>query len=311
MFLMFSSCSIFGDFFLTVCPLLYLLSVISLGKQLHVNSNGLDADAGKLFLPIVDKPHFEVFSGIPIKQIRENTVTKLDLKGSDGKQLEACGGVVLAHVLTGNTSVQQLDASSNAMGSAGAKAFGDTLLVNKTLQTLDVSDNSFGKVQVGEQVKLKSSGETCTVLGVKDSGKFDIKFANGKECDDYMEPSEFEWESQVSALCAGVAASPSLLSVSTIFCDPLAVIFLTPPLFPTMYVARCFREQAGSRGRKGRRGGPEDQPGTVHHCSQRQGQEHHHPCRSASPEHSGHPGLQRARPSRGWRDVHRGRAAEE
>jgi hypothetical protein len=51
---------------------------------LHVNSNGLNADAGKLFLPIVDKPHFEVFSGIPIKQIRENTVTKLDLKGSKG-----------------------------------------------------------------------------------------------------------------------------------------------------------------------------------------------------------------------------------
>ena len=102
------------------------------------------------------------------------------------------------------------------MGTAGAKAFGDMLLGNKTLQTLDVSDNNFGKFVVGDQVKLKSSGETCTVLGVKDSGKFDIKFANGKDCDDYMAPSEFELMG-ILAFCAGVAASPSLVSVSTTF----------------------------------------------------------------------------------------------
>ena len=50
------------------------------------------------------------------------------------------------------------------MGTAGAKAFGDTLLVNKTIQTLDVSENSFGKPVVGDQVKLKSSGEMKVVI---------------------------------------------------------------------------------------------------------------------------------------------------
>ena len=50
------------------------------------------------------------------------------------------------------------------MGTSGAKAFGDMLLVNKTMQTLDVSDNSFGKPVVGDEVKIKSSGETCTVF---------------------------------------------------------------------------------------------------------------------------------------------------
>ena len=54
------------------------------------------------------------------------------------------------------------------MGTAGAKAFGDVLLVNKTIQHLNVSDNSFGKVQVGDQVKLKSSGEMATVTFVND-----------------------------------------------------------------------------------------------------------------------------------------------
>ena len=92
------------------------------------------------------------------------------------------------------------------MGTAGAKAFGDVLRVNKTLQHLNVSNNSFGKMQVGDQVKLKSSGEIKTVT---EKVGYDIE-VEGSD----FEPSEFEWESQVPAFCAGLAASPSLLSVS-------------------------------------------------------------------------------------------------
>ena len=81
-------------------------------------------------------------------------------------------------------------------------------------------------------MRLKSSGEMCTVLSVRGGGKLDIKFANGKECDTDMDPSEFEWESQVPAFCAGVAASPSLISVSTTLKHALAVsIFSLLPLF--------------------------------------------------------------------------------
>ena len=104
------------------------------------------------------------------------------------------------------------------MGMAGAKAFGDTLLVNKTLQTLDVSDNSFGKMQVGDKVKLKSSGEMKMVTRVHSDGDIEVEGRSG-----YVKPSEFEWESQVPAFCAGVAASPSLTSVSTTFRQALAV----------------------------------------------------------------------------------------
>ena len=93
------------------------------------------------------------------------------------------------------------------MGTAGAKAFGDVLFVNKTLQHLNVSNNSFGSVQVGDQVMLKSSGEMKTVT--KKDGRY-------IQVEDYgwVDPSEFEWESQVPAFCAGLAASSSLLSVS-------------------------------------------------------------------------------------------------
>ena len=115
------------------------------------------------------------------------------------------------------------------MGTAGAKAFGDMLLVNKTIQTLDVSDNGFGKVQMGDQVKLKSeeegyrlecrNGETATVTKVNGNGSVDVLKADGSELG-FVGPEEytqFEWESQVPAFCAGVAASPSLISVSATF----------------------------------------------------------------------------------------------
>ena len=98
------------------------------------------------------------------------------------------------------------------MGTAGAKAFGDMLLVNKTIQHLNVSDNSFGKPVVGDQVKLKSSGEIKTVTSTYSDG--DIK-VEGKS--NYVKPSEFEWESQVPVFCDGLAASTSLLSVRA-FC---------------------------------------------------------------------------------------------
>ena len=98
------------------------------------------------------------------------------------------------------------------MGTAGAKAFGDVLRVNKTLQHLNVSNNSFGRVQKGDQVKLKSSGEMCTVHKMYYSNPCITK-PDGSTKDD-VKASEYEWESQVPAFCAGLAASSSLLSVS-------------------------------------------------------------------------------------------------
>ena len=110
-------------------------------------------------------------------------------------------------------SCTQVEASNCGMGTA-AKAFGAALRVNKTLQHLNVSNNSFGKMQVGDQVKLKSSGEmkTVSVCGWIE-GKIAVE-GQSQEFKSALKPSEFEWESQVPAFCAGLAASPSLLSVS-------------------------------------------------------------------------------------------------
>ena len=111
--------------------------------------------------------------------------------------------------LAGACHGTQVEASDCGMGTAGAKAFGDVLRVNKTLQHLNVSNNSFGKVQVGDQLKLRSSGEMKTVTFALDDGDIDVEGGSG-----HVNPSEFEWESQLPAFCAGLAASSSLLSVS-------------------------------------------------------------------------------------------------
>ena len=111
--------------------------------------------------------------------------------------------------LAGACHVTQVEASNCGLGTAGAKAFGDVLRVNKTLQHLNVSNNSFGHPVVGDQVKLKSSGEMQTVTQTHQHSH--IKVEGGS---DWMEFSKFEWESQMPAFCAGLAASSSLLSVS-------------------------------------------------------------------------------------------------
>ena len=86
--------------------------------------------------------------------------------------------------LAGLADVTQVEASDCGMGTAGAKAFGDVLRVNKTLQHLNVSNNSFGKVQKGDQVKLKSSGEIKTVTftyGADSDGYIEVEDGSGFE----------------------------------------------------------------------------------------------------------------------------------
>ena len=109
------------------------------------------------------------------------------------------------------------------MGTAGAKAFGDVLRVNKTLQHLNVSNNSFGKMQEGDQVKLRSSGEVCTIsAGFWNNGRgLRVYLSSGKESHN-ITVDDIEWVSHVPDLCAGLAASASLLSVSdSMWCNAM------------------------------------------------------------------------------------------
>ena len=101
--------------------------------QVDVRSNNLDKNIGQIFIPIIEKPHFESFSGIPVKKIRDNAITEIDVKGVEGCTLEACGGVILAHCLKSNSSVTVVDVSSNKLGVEGGKALADCLKSNTSI----------------------------------------------------------------------------------------------------------------------------------------------------------------------------------
>ena len=63
--------------------------------------------------------------------------------GSEGKQLEACRGIVLAHVLTGNTSIQHLDVSANGLGPDGGKALAASIADNSTITSVSYQKYAF------------------------------------------------------------------------------------------------------------------------------------------------------------------------
>ena len=93
----------------------------------------MDKSIGQIFIPIIEKPHFESFSGIPVKKIRDNAITEIDVKGVEGRKLEACGGVILAHCLKSNSSVIVVDASNNNLGVEFGKDLAETLKSNTTI----------------------------------------------------------------------------------------------------------------------------------------------------------------------------------
>ena len=120
-----------------------LLSLYTVGKQLNPFGNKIPEDV--------------------LRTIVVLKAAKIDFSnsGMDKTDVE-----VLVELLKDNTTVTDLNASSNAMGTAGAKGFGDMLLVNKTIQTLDLSNNGFGNLRAkGDQVTV-----TCRVYPGLDCG---------------------------------------------------------------------------------------------------------------------------------------------
>ena len=70
---------------------------------------------------------------IPAKQLRDNTITSLDLSS---KGLGVDGALILAALIKDNTSVQHLDISSNNLGSVGGKAIAASIAENGTITSV-------------------------------------------------------------------------------------------------------------------------------------------------------------------------------
>ena len=82
----------------------------------------------------VGRPGKEQFDPIPavlpVKQLRENTITELKFNNSG---LGVDGGIMLAALLATNTSVTVVDVSNNRLGAEGGKALAAGLKDNTTI----------------------------------------------------------------------------------------------------------------------------------------------------------------------------------
>ena len=70
---------------------------------------------------------------IPAKQLRENTITSLDLSN---KGLGVDGALILAALIKDNTSVQHLNVSANGLGVDGGKAIAASIAENNTITSV-------------------------------------------------------------------------------------------------------------------------------------------------------------------------------
>ena len=86
------------------------LSVNPSLTSIDVGSNGIIGDAAKeLATVVLSKPTLEIFCSIPIKQLRADEVTELNLTG---KGFGVPGALVLAELLPASASVTEVLAFS-------------------------------------------------------------------------------------------------------------------------------------------------------------------------------------------------------
>jgi len=110
-------------------------------ENLSVANNNIDGEAAQQLARVVLRSaSLEVFSEIPIKKLRADTLTKLDLRG-----VGVSGALVLSDLLKFSAVVTELWLSNNNIGPEGAIAIAEALKVNAVLTSVDLRVNFIGK----------------------------------------------------------------------------------------------------------------------------------------------------------------------
>jgi len=117
-------------------PLAEYLTVTAELTSLDVRYNSINGNgASQLSVAVLGNLKIETFNEIPIKEMRTDSLTELDLKD---KGIEVVGGMVLAGLLPVMASLTELNLSGNKINAEGAQPLADALRVNASL-TPDVS----------------------------------------------------------------------------------------------------------------------------------------------------------------------------
>ena len=91
---------------------------------LDVRFNDLGDGSAALAGAVSEHQQIKMFCEIPVKQLRDDALTELDL---NDKRIGTCGAMVLAHLLKFSRALTSLDLRRNKIGAGGARAIADSL----------------------------------------------------------------------------------------------------------------------------------------------------------------------------------------
>ena len=91
---------------------------------LDVRGNALGDGSTALAEGVSKNQHIVTFCEVPVKQMRDDTLVELDLKG---KNIGACGAMVVAHLLEFSRALKSANLAYNDIGDGGAVAISAAL----------------------------------------------------------------------------------------------------------------------------------------------------------------------------------------
>ena len=114
-----------------------MASVMGALERLDVRNNKIAADgAAQLSAAVLGNLKIEMFNKIPIKEMRANSFTELDLKE---KLVGVEGGIVIAGLIPFMGALTKLSLAENQLEEKGTEAICEALKQNNTLKELDLS----------------------------------------------------------------------------------------------------------------------------------------------------------------------------
>jgi len=151
------------------------LKVNTVLKSLSIAHNNISGEvAQQLAAVVLASKSLEVLSEVPIKELRADKLTTLELRG---KGLGPTEGIVIAELLQGSTALTTLNLQGNSIGGyqegysivytpEGPAAIAKALEVNAAMTALDVGYNSLDEKVALDIVRTVRTNDRMTNLGL-------------------------------------------------------------------------------------------------------------------------------------------------
>ena len=108
--------------------------------SIDVGFNSITGDgAQQLATVVLDKLNLEIFCSIPLKELRADSLSELNL---NQKGVGVPGALILAHFISVSKSLTEINLLNNDLGPEGAKALGPAISVSKSLTLIDLRGNN-------------------------------------------------------------------------------------------------------------------------------------------------------------------------